>query len=70
VLTGLKGYAPGIFCLLGGTSRSGCGHTVIVCDGEIAWDPSQANSGIVGPMSDGFFWLTFLVPLQLQRDAA
>ena len=61
---------PGVHCLLGGTSRNGCGHSVIACDGEIVWDPAQDDSGIVGPMEDGYFWLTFLVPLITTKKAA
>jgi hypothetical protein len=50
---------PGMLYLLGGKSRNGTGHSV-VCQGEkIIHDPSRDNSGIVGPMDDGFYWVTF-----------
>lgn len=45
--------------ILGGQSKNGCDHSVVCCDGEIACDPSQDGSGIVGPCSDGYFWVTF-----------
>jgi hypothetical protein len=61
---------PGIYYLLGGTSRTGCGHTVIGCGGEIVWDPSLDDAGIVGPFeSDGLYWVTWLVPLAMKRAA-
>ncbi len=50
---------PDLLYLLGGISRNGTGHTVVCRDGEIVWDPSLNDSGIVGPMSDGFYWVTF-----------
>ena len=45
--------------ILGGQSRTGCNHSVVCCDGEIVCDPSQDDSGIVGPCDDGMYWLTF-----------
>lgn len=50
---------PGIRFILGGQSRSGCNHSVVCCDGEIACDPSQNDSGIIGPCDDGLYWVTF-----------
>jgi hypothetical protein len=41
---------PGIYYLLSGQSRIGCDHTVICRDGEIVWDPSLTDSGIIGPL--------------------
>ena len=49
----------GSACLLGGTSKNGCGHTVVCLGGKIVCDPSQDESGVVGPMSDGHYWVTF-----------
>jgi len=62
VLASLGAMNPKAFYLLGGRSRTGVNHTVIGCGGRIAWDPSQTDSGIVGPCSDGYFWITFIVP--------
>lgn len=50
--------------ILGGTSRTGVNHSVVCCDGEIACDPSQNDSGIIGPCDDGFYWVTFFGALQ------
>ena len=60
-----KAYMPGIYCLFGGTSKNDCGHTVVVKDGEIVLDPSLDESGIVGPMEDGFYWFTVFQPRDL-----
>jgi hypothetical protein len=61
---------PDVYYLLGGKSRTGCGHTVIGCGGEIVWDPSLDNSGIVAPFdTDGLYWVTWLVPLSMRRVA-
>lgn len=60
---------PGIHYLLGGTSRNGVNHSVIACDDAIVWDPAIDDSGIVGPMSDGCYWLSWLVPLVLRKAA-
>lgn len=52
----------GMRYLLIGESKNGCGHAVIVRDGEIEHDPSQDQSGIVGPdPSSGCYWAEFVV---------
>lgn len=59
---------PGVYYMLGGKSRTGCGHSVIACGGQIVWDPSLDDSGIVAPFdSDGLYWVTWLVPLSMRR---
>lgn len=69
VLLTQKSCNPDTYYLLGGESAIGAGHTVIGCNDEIVWDPSNEENGIVGPMSDGFYWVTYLVPLILKRMA-
>ena len=51
---------PGVPLILGGTSSVGCGHSVVLLDGEIFNDPT--GSGIVGPLRDGYYWVTFFSP--------
>lgn len=51
--------------LLGGMSRTGVNHTVVCKGGAIAHDPSLTDSGITGPCSDGYYWLTFFAPADL-----
>lgn len=53
---------PGIFYILGGTSKNGTGHSVIGFNDAIVADPSIDDSGIVGPMEDGCYWISILVP--------
>lgn len=67
VLAHIASVNPDQYYLLGGTSRSGCGHSVVGLGGEIVWDPSLDDSGIVGPMDDGFYWVSYLVPLSTTR---
>ena len=51
-----------IYYILGGQSKNGTNHSVVCLGGEIAWDPAIDDSGIIGPMTDGYFWITYLVP--------
>ncbi len=67
VMASVKSINPDTYYLLGGNSANACGHSVIACNDEIVWDPSIDDSGIVGPMDDGYFWVTWLVPLLLKR---
>lgn len=60
ILHSIKVQNPGTYFLLSGTSRTGCDHTVVACDGEIVHDPSLTDAGIIGPCSDGYFWAVFL----------
>jgi len=71
LLTHLGRVNPNAYYLLGGESRTGVNHTVIGCGGEIVWDPGIDNPGIIGPTKpDGLYWVTYLVPLSLMREAA
>lgn len=63
VLAMQSGLAGGVACMLTGTSLTGCNHVVIVKGGRIEHDPSINGSGIVGPTDAGYFWLTWLIPL-------
>ena len=50
--------------MLNGTSATGCNHCVIIGSGKILHDPSLTDSGILGPCDDGFYWVTWLIPLE------
>lgn len=52
--------SPGVPMILGGKSNSGVGHSVVIMDGEIYNDPT--GSGIIGPMDDGYYWVTIFSP--------
>lgn len=63
--------APGIFYLLGGTSKNGTAHTVIGCGGEIVHDPAIDDSGIAGPLQpEGCYTVHYLIPEQFCVRAA
>lgn len=51
----LKVWGPDIPVILGGKSRLGSGHSCVAFRGELH-DPS--GNGLVGPMSDGYWWIT------------
>lgn len=56
----VSSYFPGDMHLtLGCSSRNGNHSVVIRPDGYI-WDPSIDNSGCIGPMGDGYWWLGIL----------
>lgn len=54
-------WNPGLLFLLGGESASGCGHTVVADGTGIVHDPHPDDVGIVGPMEDGCFWVTYVL---------
>lgn len=56
--------------LLTGTSRNGCAHVVVCCNGDIVCDPAIDDSGIIGPCDDGYYWLTFFGALQATNGEA
>lgn len=49
--------------ILTGTSSGGCNHCVVVYDGKIEHDPSLNDSGIIGPCDDGYYWVSWLIPI-------
>lgn len=56
---------PGIFYQLSGTSKNGTDHVVICLGDRIVWDPAIDKSGIVGPETNGYWWISILIPLSL-----
>ena len=62
MMSSIHAINPGSYYLLSGNSRNRCGHTVVACGDKIVWDPSIDDSGIVGPMDDGYYWVMFFVP--------
>lgn len=56
---------PNIYYLLGGTSPRGTHHTVICCGGGFEWDPHPDGGFLTGPFDNGFYEITFLVPVSM-----
>lgn len=54
---------PDAVYILGGMSKNGTNHSVVGKGGEIIWDPAIDDSGIVGPMDDGYFWVSYIIPI-------
>ena len=67
VLSHMGTLNPGRYYMLTAESRTGTNHAVICCGDKIVWDPSINDSGIVGPALDGYFWLDFLIPLNMVK---
>jgi hypothetical protein len=55
--------------LLYGRSKNGTDHVVICRGNEIVWDPSQDDSGIVGPCKDGNWWIVVLAATRPRRKS-
>lgn len=56
---------PRTLYLLGGESARGVNHTVICRGGAFEWDPHPDSSFISGPLDNGFFTATFLLPASM-----
>lgn len=60
---------PGVYYILGGTSRTGVNHSVVAANNTIVADPSLNDSGIVGPCDDGLYWITTFTPIAFTVQA-
>lgn len=69
VLGSMRYCASNVYYLLSGTSLTGVNHAVICLNDRIVWDPSTVDSGIIAPCSDGHYWVTLLIPLNLTSHA-
>lgn len=69
VLEHIGALNPGVRYLLGGKSRNGTHHTVVGCGGRIEWDPALDDSGIVGPCTDGYYWVSVLTPIEMRAES-
>ena len=54
-------YLRNTYYLLAGTSRNDVTHVVIGFKDKLFWDTSIDNSGIIGPVSDGYYWIGMLI---------
>ena len=51
---------PGVHYLLTATKEGGVDHNVVCLDKQIVWDPSLEPKPIIGPASDGHWWVSFM----------
>jgi len=65
VFAACAAWNPNRLFLLGGRSISNVGHTVVASQEGIVHDPHPDNVGIIGPMDDGYYWLSYIVGLGL-----
>lgn len=61
LLNTMRVQNPGIYYLLGGSSGT-ANHQVVALDDKIVHDPNPKKPGLVGPSSDGYFWINLLLP--------
>lgn len=61
VFAAANNWCPGKMFLLGGEADRGVGHTVVAGADGVIHDPHPSKVGIHRPMSDGFYWITFIV---------
>ena len=54
---------PEIYYMLGGTSPRGTNHSVVCYGGKWEWDPHPEGGFLVGPLDNGVWEITFLLPL-------
>lgn len=59
ILESREHFAPGTPYVLGCSSPKG-DHSVAVKDGLI-YDPSITSSEIIGPMSNGYYWVSYFM---------
>lgn len=60
VLTAMRTWNPGTPYILAGRSPRGTQHVVVVTPEGDLLDPHPDNTGLVGPDSDGTWWVYFL----------
>jgi hypothetical protein len=60
LLASIAHNCPNAYYLLGGDAGRGAGHTVVGYNDKIIHDPHPNNCGIIGPMADGYFWVTYI----------
>lgn len=58
--TYLRHYYTDMYVVVGCSSKNG-GHSVVMKNDDYLWDPSIDDSGCIGPMSDGYYWIGLLV---------
>ena len=59
----MRARNPEIYYMLGGTSPRGTNHSVVCYGGRFEWDPHPDGGFLVGPMDNGVWEITFLLPL-------
>lgn len=57
---------PRAFYILGGTSPRGTNHSVVAMGGGFYHDPHPDGGFLVGPMDNGMWEVTFILPLSMK----
>lgn len=64
----MRARNPEVFYMLGGTSPRGTNHSVVCYGGGYEWDPHPDGGFLVGPLDNGCWEITFLLPLIVKRS--
>lgn len=59
---------PNALYLLGGTSPRGTNHTIVCLGGGFYHDPHPDGGFLVGPLYNGYYEVTFLLPISMRLD--
>lgn len=62
VLNYVGHFNKNVYWLLTGMSKNLTNHVVICLGDKIVWDTAIDDSGIIGPTTDEFFYVEFIVP--------
>lgn len=60
VLGAQKIVNPNIYYILGGLSKNNTNHSVVCYNDQIVGDPAIDNSGIIGPMDNGYWEVEYI----------
>lgn len=58
--TYLRHYYHDLHVVIGCNSKNG-GHSVVMRNDDYMYDPSIDESGCIGPMDDGYYWIGLLI---------
>lgn len=70
VLDHMLALNPNFYYILSGQSRNLTDHSVVCFNNKIIADPALDDSGIIGPCSDGLFWITVFVPNRFSEECS
>lgn len=68
VLTSFGAVNPDRYYFVSGCSPRGVDHIAIALNEDLIHDPHPDGGGLVGPCSDGYYWVSILAPLFHVKD--
>lgn len=68
VLASFGRINPDRYYFVSGRSPRGADHIVVALNDQVLHDPHPDGGGLVGPCSDGYYWISILAPLFHVKD--